>query len=778
MKIRIFLASLLSLMVMAAVSCTKEQVKAPNIEFDKNEVTVPAEGGEAVIKVISTRDWTAKVEDGVEGISVNPAQGVASDNAVDVTIKAEANEGSRRSVTITFTAGNVIRTVKVNQAGQQQSNYTSLADVRAMAPADQSQKATIADGVVVKVFVISNKDINNLTSKKNAFVQDETAGIQIRFSDDCSFAFGDEIEISLAGQELSYFGGALQVNNLPLANASVISSGNKIEAKEVTVAEFMKNTYDAQYVALPDVQVKESDLEKTFVMNESHTSINVEDATGNSFVIFSSKYTTFGDQKVPQGAGTLKGISMINNGTMQIGLTSADDCAAMTGERFEGAPSVDIDKTSENVGKDAGSFEIKVTSNADWTVESSDSSWLTVDPASGNGDATVTVSYTAFDGDSRQAELTFKAGSAEKTCTVTQQGKVEEITVADFLKLEKGNTYYRLSGTIKAVENTTYGNFTLEDETGSVYVYGLTATKQSYNDKSFSTLGLKEGDKLVLEGTRDEYNGEAQVGGPAYYISHEPGEGGGEPDPEVVKATVAEFLAAAVSEDVIYELTGTITSIINTQYGNLYIEDETGTAYIYGVKASEDAGNQSFGEIEGLNVGDILTVRGFRGEYQGAPQMVNGYYVSHVDGEEPEDPGMTHPLTSNVTWVPGESFASESATINGTADVNVFKFGTSKNTGSATIDVPKGTTKIGFYAVGWSGKVGSIVLSVDGSVIKEITAKGNSGASNNQPYTIESSDNDYYEVELDAASAALTLKFETKKDNSGNRAILWGVNLY
>lgn len=776
MKIKSLFIALLSVALMAIVGCKeKESVKAPNIQFDKNEVTIGAEGGEASLLLKATREWKASVEEGVTDVTVTPSEGKASDVAVEVKIVAGPNEGQRRTVEITFTAGTVTRSVTLKQDGQQQTQYTSLADVRAMAPADQSQSATIGDGVVVCAYVVSNREINNLTSKKNVYVQDESAGIQIRFAADSEFNFGDELEIDLSGQQLSYYGGSLQINNLPIGNATALSTGNKIEAKEVTVADFMQNKYDGQYVALPNVQVRESDLENTFVMNESHTSINVEDVTGNSFIIFSSKYTTFGGEKVPQGAGTLKGISMINNGTMQIGLTSQEDYAGMTGERFAGAPFMEIDKDEVLADAAGGSFEIKVSSNTAWTASSS-ASWVTLDPASGNGAATVTVNYEA--GESREAVITFTAGSIKAECKVVQpSAQIEELTIAEFLAKEKGLSYYRLTGKITNLENETYGNFTLEDESGSVYVYGLTATKQSSNDKSFSTLGLKEGDILTLEGTRDEYNGTAQVGGPAYYISHEPGQGGGDPDPEVVKATVAEFLAAAVSEDVVYELTGTVTSIVNTQYGNLYIEDETGSAYIYGVKASENAGNQSFGEIKGLNVNDVLTVRGNRGEYNGNPQMVNGYYVSHVDGEEPVDPGMNHPLTSNVTWTPGEKFYTESATINGNADVEVYKFGTSKEVGNATIEIPQGTKKIGFYAVGWSGKVGSLEFSIDGSVVKTIEAKGNSGASGNQPYTIEASDNDYYEVEI-SASSAVTLTVSTTKDNSGNRAILWGVNTY
>ena len=76
----------------------------------------------------------------------------------------------------------------------------------------------------------------------------------------------------------------------------------------------------------------------------------------------------------------------------------------------------------------------------------------------------------------------------------------------------------------------------MEDETGNVYVYGLTATKQEINDKSFSSLNLKVGDTVTVVGFRSDYEKDGSVtvelGGttPAYYVSHIPGEGGDDPD--------------------------------------------------------------------------------------------------------------------------------------------------------------------------------------------------------------------------------------------------------
>ena len=134
-----------------------------------------------------------------------------------------------------------------------------------------------------------------------------------------------------------------------------------------------------------------------------------------------------------------------------------------------------------------------------------------------------------------------------------------------------------------------------------------------------------------------------------------PGEGGGdepvnpEPEPEptpdptpdptpgVVAATVAEFLAAA-EDSTIYELTGVITSVANTEYGNFYLKDSTGEVYIYGL--CSPTGAQKYWAESGVKVGDTITVQTVRTSYNGTAQGKNAIYVSHVACEvvEPEVP--------------------------------------------------------------------------------------------------------------------------------------------
>ena len=127
--------------------------------------------------------------------------------------------------------------------------------------------------------------------------------------------------------------------------------------------------------------------------------------------------------------------------------------------------------------------------------------------------------------DPRKATFTLTANGAEATVTLTQLGagsdEIQTITVAELLnKSVNANVWYQLTGTIKNIANTSYGNFDLVDETGKIYVYGLTETQVAKNDQSFSKLGLKENDIVTLIGTRAVYNETAQVGGPAYYVSH------------------------------------------------------------------------------------------------------------------------------------------------------------------------------------------------------------------------------------------------------------------
>lgn len=95
----------------------------------------------------------------------------------------------------------------------------------------------------------------------------------------------------------------------------------------------------------------------------------------------------------------------------------------------------------------------------------------------------------------------------------------------------------------------------------------------------------------------------------------------------IIECSVADFLAAAVG-DTQYRITGVITSVANASYGNVYIRDWSGEAYVYGIGAKGDF------QTLGLKPGDVVTLVGKRGEYKGAAQMTGGQHESHISVTE------------------------------------------------------------------------------------------------------------------------------------------------
>ena len=238
------------------------------------------------------------------------------------------------------------------------------------------QGATI-NGTIEAV-VVSNYELNNLTSKKGMYVQDETGALQFYLAANHEFAFGTKLQIDLTNATLGSYNGAVQVSGLGLDKITVVSTGNTVAPKTVTMADFLANKYEGQYIALEGVQVADADLSKTWVMGGAHTSINIEDATGNKFVVFSSKYATYGTSTVAQGSGTLKGISSINNGNMQIIFAQNSDYAGLTGERFgEGGGEEPTPEPEPTPGEYAGRDDFNsIDWNSSYIARESAAGWV------------------------------------------------------------------------------------------------------------------------------------------------------------------------------------------------------------------------------------------------------------------------------------------------------------------------------------------------------------------------------------------------------------------
>ena len=171
---------------------------------------------------------------------------------------------------------------------------------------------------------------------------------------------------------------------------------------------------------------------------------------------------------------------------------------------------IQVSSSYVSIDEAGGSNTITVKAKEAWTIDAEElPEWLTVSPMSGGaGETTVTFSAPATP-DGRTTVLHVACADKKQTINVIQGlAVVSEATCAEVNAGPESKTY-RVTGTVKNIVNTTYGNWYLEDETGEVYIYGTLDAKG--NEKNFLSLGLEVGDIVTVEGPKSVYNGTVEL---------------------------------------------------------------------------------------------------------------------------------------------------------------------------------------------------------------------------------------------------------------------------
>ena len=179
---------------------------------------------------------------------------------------------------------------------------------------------------------------------------------------------------------------------------------------------------------------------------------------------------------------------------------------------------------------------------------------------------------------------------------------------------------------------------------------------------------------------------------------------------EMEQITVAEFLEKPEDASIYYKLRGVITSISNTTYSNFNLKDIDGdaTIYIYGLGYESDPANQKVELLvkEGIQEGDIITIASTRGSYNGTPEGMNSYYISH---EKSATPMIKLDKETYEASASGEVFdlavTSNIVTWTLSADVDWLTFEPATGSESTTVKVT--------VAAG-EGGTGTITLSAEG----------------------------------------------------------------
>ena len=296
---------------------------------------------------------------------------------------------------------------------------------------------------------------------------------------------------------------------------------------------------------------------------------------------------------------------------------------------------VDSLNTEEAIAVEGGDITAYVTNkgaNFSIEIEEAAQDWLFIKKIASDS---VVFHATANAGGDRNAKVVFKTSADGKDysseITINQKGAIVDATVAEFLAAEVGDTQYRLTGIVNELYyyKGNVSGFYIADHSGKVLVY---------KPEGFTGAEAKVGDVVTVVGKRGDYNGTAQMTSCKLEAVNY----------SATAISIADFKQQADSKEVYYILTGTIRQTTQeeidggakddiTQYGNFYLQDESGeSVYVYGVLTGWGGKKGEFANLN-LTYGDKLTIIAYKDTYKskGLIEAV-GIYLSHVKAEPAE----------------------------------------------------------------------------------------------------------------------------------------------
>ena len=632
--------------------CKKDEVQeSPSLTINEDSASLQfsAQGGESETQTITftaNRSWTATCDAG--WVHMDPVDGPASSDPQTLTVYVDQNDGFVRSATITLTAGGVVnKPVAVSQEGKD-INYTSIADLRAMAK-DTETPVKIEGSVFIKGVVISDKDELSNISEKNVFIQDETAGIQLRFASAGTYSRGDELSIDATGLTIAFYGDMYQLvasssyneskeewesTGMPATAVTRLSEDNEIVAKQITLQDLLGLKYESQYVEITTpVQVSEEDLGKTFVVGNDHTNIKFTDADYNTFVVRSEKYSDLlKETDVPEGSGHIKGIATRFGATPQIVFSTVSDWAGLTDPRFD----VDAPDPAPDDAVYYNDFdkEKAVETSGKWPYLDQFGGWKN-ETGSGASDVTYDFSGVSVRSNSTSdSNYSDYPGSGVNNILFGTDGHFQVGNIA----IEGGN--YTLSfGTERYVYNVSDNTFNPEEfhvyisDNGERWVELEYAFPNGFKngrwDLASSTFTIPSGTSALYIYFASDLSGAhrlddvalapAESAGTEIDFSKGTAIGGGDEPGPVEGMTIAEVIAA--SDDTPVKTSGTVMAMYARGF---LISDGTDNLLVF----------QGNNPSNSPKIGDVVAVSGAKDTYSGLSQIGGTVEFTVTSSEE------------------------------------------------------------------------------------------------------------------------------------------------
>lgn len=499
-------------------SCVKEaDINAPKfaaqIKASEDGIrhdTISVEGGELVVELLAAEAWSATVEPGtsldvVDDVTIEPASGSASSSIVEVVAKLPANKGNDRSVKLSFigsTHSAAVSFIQKGELGERLLECTVSEFIKK--PVD----ASIYYLLTGEVGTISNEKYGNFNiidpeTREEILIYGlgvkEDLSKQYVFKD---FGIQEGDLITIASTRGAHNSTQEGKNSYYITHKKSEKPSIKLGSSEVVAV--VGTTFELPVVSNLVSWTLSSDVEW----------LSFEPASGSESTTVKVSVSDAGEgdtATITLSAEGLESVTCAVTRTNVQDATAAEINAAEDGKVFRVTGIVSkIDNTKY------GNLHIEDYTGEVFVYGTNDFAEKNI----AEGDVITVVGPKSSHNESPQMT----------NVDVEKHYSIKDTKVADFRAAEDNNeVYYRLTGRVtKSTEENTkfdlevYGNFALEDESGSVYVYGVVPAWGA-DKKQFGTLGVKEGDTITIIAYKTTFKGLEQAGG-AVYISHKAGQ--------------------------------------------------------------------------------------------------------------------------------------------------------------------------------------------------------------------------------------------------------------
>lgn len=200
----------------------------------------------------------------------------------------------------------------------------AISKIRALFTGTDTQ---ILDDVFIQgVITMSGIDHNNM-SDRNAFIQDDSGAIALRFSSATSVRRGNKVKINLKDVVLGNLRGLLQANIVQYKNVLFVDDNVPLpNPKLITIAELNTGNFEAQLVAFNTVQFEEEN--GVYKGNKPLTDCS------DTVAVLTANSATFAKDTYPTGNGKIIGIASEYDQPVLL-IRDTNDTSEMTQSRCE-----------------------------------------------------------------------------------------------------------------------------------------------------------------------------------------------------------------------------------------------------------------------------------------------------------------------------------------------------------------------------------------------------------------------------------------------------------